>query len=60
MEHTDEILFVMGHEMGHYRLGHIWKGIAFFSVLAFGFFAAGAMMTWAVARSARAGGSARR
>ena len=48
---TDEILFVMGHEMGHYRLGHIWKGIAFFSVLAFGlFFAAGAMMTWAVAR----------
>jgi Zn-dependent protease with chaperone function len=28
MEH-DEILFVMGHEMGHYKLGHIWKGIAF-------------------------------
>jgi Zn-dependent protease with chaperone function len=25
----DEILFVMGHEMGHYRLGHQWKQIAF-------------------------------
>ena len=24
----DEILFVMGHEMGHYKLHHIWKGIA--------------------------------
>ena len=31
----DEILYVMGHEIGHYRLGHIWKGIAFSS--AFGF-----------------------
>ena len=25
----DEILAVMGHEMGHYVLHHIWKGIAF-------------------------------
>jgi len=24
----DEILFVMGHEMGHYMLGHVWKTIA--------------------------------
>jgi STE24 endopeptidase len=24
----DEILFVMGHEIGHYALRHIWKGIA--------------------------------
>jgi Zn-dependent protease with chaperone function len=23
----DEILFVMGHEMGHYRLAHLWKGV---------------------------------
>lgn len=23
----DEILFVMGHEMGHYALGHVWKTI---------------------------------
>lgn len=31
----DEILFVMGHEIGHYRLGHIWKGIAFSCALGF-------------------------
>src|SRR5215468_1211733 len=29
----DELLFVMGHEMGHYVLGHVWKGILFFSLL---------------------------
>jgi STE24 endopeptidase len=47
----DELLFVMGHEMGHYRLGHIWKGIAFFSVLAFAvFFGCGVFMTWATRR----------
>jgi STE24 endopeptidase len=28
-----EILFVMGHEMGHYVLGHVWKTILFFSLL---------------------------
>lgn len=28
-----ELLFVMGHEMGHYVLGHVWKGIAFFALL---------------------------
>lgn len=25
---TDEIRFVMGHEMGHYLMQHIWKGLA--------------------------------
>ncbi len=30
----NELLFVMGHEMGHYVLGHIWKSIIFFSLLA--------------------------
>lgn len=25
----DEILFVTAHEMGHYRLGHVWKGVLF-------------------------------
>jgi Zn-dependent protease with chaperone function len=34
----DEILFVMGHEMGHYVLGHIWKSIAFTAVLNFALF----------------------
>jgi len=28
-----ELLFVMGHEMGHYVLGHTWKLIFFYSVL---------------------------
>jgi Zn-dependent protease with chaperone function len=32
----DEILFVMGHEMGHYVLGHVWKRILFFSLLILG------------------------
>ena len=28
-----ELLFVMGHEMGHYVLGHIWKFVTLFSCL---------------------------
>lgn len=48
---ADEILFVMGHEMGHYTLGHIWKGIAFFSAMGFAlFFSAGIFMNAAVRR----------
>jgi Zn-dependent protease with chaperone function len=39
----DEILFVMGHEMGHYRLGHIWKGVAVGALL-------GLVLFWATAR----------
>jgi len=41
----NEILFVTGNEIGHYKLGHIWKGIAFLSLLsvAFSFF------TWFIA-----------
>ena len=31
----DEILFVMGHEMGHYVLHHIWKGLAWVAVGSF-------------------------
>ena len=30
LEH-DEIAFVMGHEMGHYVLNHVWKFIGFFT-----------------------------
>lgn len=30
-----ETLFVFGHEMGHYVLNHIWKGLAFTAVLTF-------------------------
>ena len=31
----DELLAVMGHEMGHYVLKHMWKGLAFGLVISF-------------------------
>jgi Zn-dependent protease with chaperone function len=34
-ETTDEILTDFGHEMGHYVLGHIWKGFLFFAGMIF-------------------------
>jgi len=34
-ETTDGILTVFGHELGHYALGHVWKGLAFFAAMAF-------------------------
>jgi Zn-dependent protease with chaperone function len=47
----DEILFVMGHEMGHYKLGHIWKGIGVFSLSSvLLFFLAARLTAWAVRR----------
>jgi len=35
---TPQIVFVAGHEMGHYVLDHVWKGLAFGAVLLFVFF----------------------
>lgn len=32
---TDQILFVMGHEMGHYVLNHVWWYLVYCSVLSF-------------------------
>jgi STE24 endopeptidase len=32
---TPQIVFVAGHEMGHYVLGHVWKGLVFAAVLLF-------------------------
>ena len=32
---TPQIVFVAGHEMGHYVLNHIWKGLAFAFVFLF-------------------------
>lgn len=34
----DEVLAVMGHEMGHYVMNHIWQGLAFSLVISFGVF----------------------
>lgn len=47
----DEILFVMGHEMGHYALRHIWTGIAFAWLLSLALLALAARVAgWAVSR----------
>ena len=32
---TPQIVFVVGHEMGHYVLNHIWKGLLFAAVFLF-------------------------
>lgn len=37
----DEILAVMGHEMGHYVLHHLWKGFAFSLAVSFAVFLIG-------------------
>ena len=34
-ETPDEVLTDFGHEMGHYVLGHIWKGLIFGAILLF-------------------------
>ncbi len=34
-ETTDEVLTDFGHEMGHYVLGHIWKGFLFSAAIIF-------------------------
>jgi len=47
----DEILFVMGHEMGHYVLGHIWKGILFsVGLMVLLFYLSHLFTGWAIAR----------
>lgn len=48
---TPEVLFVFGHEMGHYMLGHIWLGIGFAAGgILIVLFVAYHGMTWAIAR----------
>jgi STE24 endopeptidase len=48
---TPQILYVFGHEMGHYALHHIWKGLAFAAVLLLAAFYLGANLgQWAVTR----------
>ena len=47
----DEVVAVMGHEMGHYKLGHVWKLIGGFALI-FGllFFVASRVAPWLIAR----------
>ncbi|MDD1453301.1 M48 family metallopeptidase [Sphingomonas sp. H160509] len=41
----DEVASVMGHEMGHYVLGHVWRNAAWFAVLFLAMFFAVAKVT---------------
>jgi Zn-dependent protease with chaperone function len=53
----DEVLFIFGHESGHYVLGHIPKGIAFSFVLTFIMLYLGyRFVQWAIARFGAAWG----
>ena len=48
---TDETLFIVGHELGHYVLGHVWKGLLFFAaLLLIGLYALFRALHWALGR----------
>jgi len=48
---TPQIVFVAGHETGHYVLQHVWKGIAFFAGLLLLLFYLGyRLIGWTLAR----------
>ena len=48
---TDEILFTVGHEMGHYVLHHIYKGLAFTAlVMFFGLWLVATAARWLICR----------
>jgi len=56
-ETTDEILTDFGHEMGHYVLGHVWKGFLFFAAMFFVLIYLGyRTIGWLLARSGAAWG----
>lgn len=47
----DELLYIVSHEMGHYVLGHVVKGFAFFlGMLFFALYLAYRLLRWAIAR----------
>ncbi|HKV23461.1 MAG TPA: M48 family metallopeptidase [Candidatus Acidoferrum sp.] len=48
---ADETLFVVGHELGHYVLGHVWKGFLFaVTMLFFGLYAIFRAFHWTLGR----------
>jgi STE24 endopeptidase len=50
-EPLDEVLFVVGHELGHYVLGHVWKGFLFFVLGMFvGLYVAYFLLQWVLGR----------
>jgi STE24 endopeptidase len=47
----NETLFIVGHELGHYVLGHIWKGFLFAAgLMLIGFYALFRALHWALGR----------
>jgi STE24 endopeptidase len=47
----NETLFIVGHELGHYVLGHIWKGFLFAAaLLLIGFYLLFRALHWALSR----------
>jgi len=47
----DELLSIVAHELGHYVMHHVAKGVAFFLVLLLpGFYVAYRLLRWAIAR----------
>jgi STE24 endopeptidase len=53
----EELLFIVGHEMGHYVLGHVLKGFAYFLGLLFvALFLAYRLLQWTIARWGNAWG----
>lgn len=47
----NETLFIVGHELGHYVLGHIWKGFLFAAALMLvGFYALFRALHWVLGR----------
>jgi len=52
---TPQIVLVAGHEMGHYVLGHIWKGLIFASIFLFALFYLGSRtIGWVLQRWGKA------
>ena len=48
---SPQVLFVVGHEMGHYVLGHVWKGMLFgFAVTFFAFYLGYRFSLWVIDR----------
>jgi STE24 endopeptidase len=48
---TDETLVIVGHELGHYVLGHVWKGFLFAATLMLiGFYALFRALHWTLGR----------
>lgn len=47
----DETLFIVGHELGHYVLGHIWRGFLFAAgLMLIGFYGLFRALHWALGR----------